>query len=534
MAVKLTGAGKMIIFLIIVGLVGLFVYLKKDTLFTKPEPKENISSDDFGDLTKAPNGSPQVPSSAVLEPSAGPLGSGKLDRPLKVAINTWAGHTPIIMANNGMEPNEDCIFFKNYGIKVELILIDEPGQKKNALQSGDVDIIWNTVDMWASEASILWEKAKMRPKAIIQQDWSRGGDGMVATRDITSIEQLAGKKISTTQYTPSHFFLLYILAQSNLTSAEILDIRKNLVIMPDAKKAAQAFITGDVQAAVTWEPDLSDAADQGNGHKLATTVVATNVISDVMVASPIVIDQGPQTVIAFVRGMLDAFEVIENEKNRTYITVGQALSVPPEEVEGMLSGLKLTNYADNRRFFGLDDGPNQFDALFTAASTIWRKEGVISQPVSPHQARDSRFMEAIAAHYPSAPAEQEFTFTAPAADAVPLLTKTTSIHFASGRADLDANGRFILDQFADTLISFGNAYIKIEGNTDNVGSRQANIVLSQRRAASVRDYMVSKYNFDRNRFVVVGNGPDQPVADNNSDEGREKNRRTEFRIIPNE
>ena len=65
-------------------------------------------------------------------------------------------------------------------------------------------------------------------------------------------------------------------------------------------------------------------------------------------------------------------------------------------------------------------------------------------------------------------------------------------------------------------------------------ARQGNIDLSRRRAASVKDYLVAKYNFDRNRFVAVGNGPDNPVADNNTEEGREKNRRTDFRLIPAE
>ena len=55
--------------------------------------------------------------------------------------------------------------------------------------------------------------------------------------------------------------------------------------------------------------------------------------------------------------------------------------------------------------------------------------------------------------------------------------------------------------------------------------------LSQARADAVARYLTTK-GFSRNKFDVVGNGPDKPVADNGSDEGRAKNRRTDFEVIP--
>jgi NitT/TauT family transport system substrate-binding protein len=83
------------------------------------------------------------------------------------------------------------------------------------------------------------------------------------------------------------------------------------------------------------------------------------------------------------------------------------------------------------------------------------------------------------------------------------------------------------------LAEFGNAYVRVEGNTDNVGSRTANVALSKKRAAALVDYLVTQHGLDRARFVAVGNGPDKPVGDNSTEAGREINRRTEFAIIPN-
>ena len=86
-------------------------------------------------------------------------------------------------------------------------------------------------------------------------------------------------------------------------------------------------------------------------------------------------------------------------------------------------------------------------------------------------------------------------------------------------------------QVVELAATFGNAYMRIAGNTDNVGARDANVRLSKARADAVTAFLVSK-GFDRNKFEVVGNGPDKPVASNDSDEGRAKNRRTDFEVIP--
>ena len=80
---------------------------------------------------------------------------------------------------------------------------------------------------------------------------------------------------------------------------------------------------------------------------------------------------------------------------------------------------------------------------------------------------------------------------------------------------------------------FQNAYVQVEGNTDNVGARPSNLTLSKQRAEAVVAYLVERHRLDRSRFVAIGNGPDHPVADNRTTEGRELNRRTDFKIIKN-
>src|SRR5690606_31370957 len=143
----------------------------------------------------------------------------------------------------GLNGHAQSIYKKAYGLDVELKVIDDPAAKFAAFQAGQIDIMWDTVDSWAREASVLAE-GQTRGRAIIMEDWSRGGDGIAALASIKSIEQLAGKKIATTEFTPSHWLLLYVINQSGLTAAQKNEVEKSLVITQDAPAAAAMFKSG--------------------------------------------------------------------------------------------------------------------------------------------------------------------------------------------------------------------------------------------------------------------------------------------------
>jgi outer membrane protein OmpA-like peptidoglycan-associated protein len=103
----------------------------------------------------------------------------------------------------------------------------------------------------------------------------------------------------------------------------------------------------------------------------------------------------------------------------------------------------------------------------------------------------------------------------------------SDISFDTGRADIKANLRPILDQFAQGLTGQPNTEIRIVGHTDSTGSDAINNPLSVNRAASARDYLVSR-GVDSRRIQIDGRGSREPIADNNTDAGRAKNRRIEI------
>ena len=540
---RLTPFAKFFITAVVLGVIGYAVWHYKGADVRKwatgdaPAPGQQsgsaVETSDFDALKNAPaDPGRDAGSSGVSPVSLG--GSGKLSRPLVVAINTWAGHAPGVVYNNGLDPNAGSSYKRRLGMDVKFVLIEDPAAKLAALRNGDVDIMWDTVDNWAREASVLAEQ-NQRAKSIILQDWSRGGDGIVSLSSIRSIEDLKGRKVSCTQFTPSHFLLLYLLSQSGLSPQDRTAVERNIVFTQDAPAAAAMFKAKQVDAAVTWEPDLSGAvtARGDEAHILVSTTAASNIIADTLVARQDIIDQAPETIRGFIHGWFQGIEAIKRDPASAYAIVGKALKLDNETVSGMLSGLKLTPYADNAQFYGLTGGKAHYETLFDTAFVIWRKKGLVTRNVDAKDWADSRFLASLAAEYPGQKVEEpKVAAKAPSSRDRAIINKQIQIHFTPGSDEIMAGSFFVLDSLGETMTSFGNTYLRVEGNTDAIGSASANMNLSERRALAVKNYIVQTFpNVQAERFQTIGRGSTNPVADNKTEAGRQMNRRTDIKVV---
>jgi NitT/TauT family transport system substrate-binding protein len=533
---RLTPLAKGFIAVVVLAVIGFATWHYKGAAIKNWAGGEKASGEDAkGDFDKL-NNAPGDPARNVGSTGVGStsVGTGRLNRPLVVGINTWAGHSPGIVFNNGMEPNAGSQYKSKYNMDVKFVLLEDPAAKLAAFRSGEIDIMWNTVDNWAREASVLAEQ-NQKAKSIIMQDWSRGGDGIVSLATIKSVEDLKGHKIACTQFTPSHFLLLYLLSQSGLTPDERADVEKNIIFMTDAPAAAAAFKAKSVDAAVTWEPDLSGAvaARGADAHVLVSTQAATNIIADTLCARQEVIDQAPETVRDFVRGWLDGIEMIKNNPNPSYEVVARALKLDTDTVSGMLSGLKLTPYADNAQFYGLTGAKAHYDTLFDTAFVIWRKKGLVTKSVDAKNWADTRFLQAVAAYYPGQKVEEApVVAKAPSDKDVPILHQQIQIQFTPGSDEIMPGSYLLLDKLGETMTSFGSTVLRIEGNTDTTGTQAVNLPLSEKRAQSVKNYIVKNFpNIPPTRFQTIGRGSSNPIAENSTEAGRQQNRRTDIKVI---
>ncbi|MFL6660070.1 MAG: OmpA family protein [Massilia sp.] len=103
------------------------------------------------------------------------------------------------------------------------------------------------------------------------------------------------------------------------------------------------------------------------------------------------------------------------------------------------------------------------------------------------------------------------------------------VSFDTGRADIKSNFRPVLERFAQTLNDNPAATVTIVGHTDSTGSAATNDPLSVERAAHTRDYLAQR-GVSPNRVMIDGRGEREPIASNDTDAGRARNRRVEIYV----
>jgi len=137
--------------------------------------------------------------------------------------------------------------------------------------------------------------------------------------------------------------------------------------------------------------------------------------------------------------------------------------------------------------------------------------------------------------------EPEQEVVPPAFTPAPTPTKAQKALVEKGRATLniqfDTNKAMGKDQYiaelaelADVMKTYGDLDVMIEGHTDSVDTDDFNMKLSQKRADSVKNYLVTKFGIAASRLDAKGYGETRPIADNNTKEGRQANRRVEAAV----
>jgi NitT/TauT family transport system substrate-binding protein len=176
-------------------------------------------------------------------------------------------------------------------------------------------------------------------------DASAGADAVVAKKSVATVAALKGRKIGTTVGEVNHLLLLKALEKGGLAEKDVELVN----LSPD--DAGAAFIAGNLDAAVTWEPWVSKAAAEGGGHVVFSSADAPNLLLDVVAVTDETLAKKPQDVAALVKGIAKGVEYLKSNPKEAYELAGKWLSVPGADVEGMLGGVKLYTSADNVAIF---------------------------------------------------------------------------------------------------------------------------------------------------------------------------------------
>jgi outer membrane protein OmpA-like peptidoglycan-associated protein len=212
-----------------------------------------------------------------------------------------------------------------------------------------------------------------------------------------------------------------------------------------------------------------------------STTAATNIIADTLVARQDVIDQAPETMRDFVQGWFEGIEMIK-QRPRGPTRRGKGAQARQRDGVGHALGAEAHPYADNAQFYGLAGGKAHYETLFDTAFVIWRKKGLVTRPVDAKDWADTRFLKALAAQYPGSRSRSRAGRAGRRRRDRAIINKQIQIHFTPGSDEIMAGSYFVLDALGETMTSFGNTYLRVEGNTDSTGADGQHDALGAPRA----------------------------------------------------
>jgi len=361
--------------------------------------------------------------------------------PLKVCVVTWGGYAGGQYYNRGFKPNDDSQYLKKYDLPVEFVVIDDYNASREAWKADAVQVLWTTADSFPTEAGAL-QRAGYKPKIIFQSDWSRGGDVIVSTRVINSIQDLKGKRVSVAFGTPSHTFLLRSLEAVGMTVKDL-----KLIEVPSAVDSATAFKAGQVEAAVVWSPDDEDCISKVSGAKaLASTKQATHIIADVFYAKEEIIEKRRDDIKALVEGwMIGAAEVNSSPTARSQAVkiLAEGLNQPDGFIDQAINNVRLNTYGDNVNFFNLRGSFTGVtgEQLYLETGRLYQENTNLVPDGMPswRVISDASILRDINLTGVNDGAESDFKFSQPTKSletAPALSTKRLSVSFATGSLGL--------------------------------------------------------------------------------------------------
>ena len=266
---------------------------------------------------------------AVALTLAAPASSA--DEPkVTIAMSGWTGFAPLTLA-------AQAGLFKKRGVDVTIKKISQK-DRLAALASGDVQAVATTVDtqlVWATTVPLT---------QVLVLDNSDGGDGIGARMAIAGIKDLKGKTVALDgPGTTPYFFLAYILTKNGLN---IKDIKTATL---EAQPAAQAFFAGQYDAAVTYEPYISQIRDMKDGSHIIASSKEYPVIIDTLAFQPDYIAKNKTAVQAVVNGWFDALDMITKDPKKSYEIMGADVKQTGEQFAESAKYIKYIDKPENQK-----------------------------------------------------------------------------------------------------------------------------------------------------------------------------------------
>lgn len=454
-----------------------------------------------------------------------------------VSLDEWIGYKPIIDANGGLTTVDGSIF-DQLGIKVNISIINDAAQSSNAFIRGDLNAAGYTVNRMAF-LSTKFKEANKKVICPFITNYSNGGDGIISKDNIVSVRDLIGKKIGVPEFSESETLIVWVVNTSDLSDKEKKDIIDNLIMFETADDTAKAFFAGQIDVAATWEPYLTQAKNMSGARIFLSTAKATNLILSGIAVDKDWAEAHPEVLNKFIQGTLMASDMYTTEFSAIKKTMPMFSTMSDQDIIDMAAGANLTTWKDNDNLLK-DTAP----LMYTQMCDIWTSIGEKVDASMVDTLFDSTYSKNIASNFSATEVSTKVEVAVTednqqeVIDAEALLGGTASVTFQKNTAiftdTVEASKE--LDKFIATAKILDGAIIEIAGNTDpnpdTDPTDEYNKSLSFDRANAVANYFIMN-GIDAKRIHVVGNGSSNPIVENDTDEHKAMNRRTDvyFKII---
>lgn len=525
--IKLTTAGRCVVFVILLALLGTGGYfgygaLKDNGIIGgEKDPKPGVSD---SQTTPTNPGSTTKPST--------PGNNGNDDMTINLSIDEWVGYRTIVQANGGLTTQPGSIFDK-HGLTVNLSLINDPTESSNALISGDIDGAGYTLNRVAF-LSDKFSSAGLDIVFPLFTNYSCGGDGIVAKDGINNVTDLVGKKIGVPRFGESHAMVIWFVNNSDLSAKEKQSIIDNLILFESASDTGEAFFAGQLDVAATWQPYLSFAAEGDGTHIMFSTKDSKTLVMSGVIFRKDFAESHAAAVTAFMDSIFEANDTESNGYDYLREVMPMFADSSDADIEAQFGDAEMLDFADNK--VALETNAPK---MYATMCGIWESIGEKVDRKAALTMFDTSYLMGLSDKYSSTVVDDgnKVTLTEDQKQEVidydSLLTKSATIEFLGDAAvfKYPEQAYEVMDEFVEIADILSGSIIQIEGNINATNYSEAGMKLSENRAQAVADYLVM-CGIDPDRIIVVGNGNTKMVAEVGSAD-EYLNRRTDvfFKVI---
>ncbi len=283
-------------------------------------------------------------------------GTAHADDSIRCIFPFWFGFAPVFVA-------QEEGYFESEGLEVTTAFDNDRANVLPAMANGSIDCTMRTI----GESMSRPRQPDTTGTVIGTIDISVGADGVVASKDIQSVEDLIGKTMAGEINHPGTTLIQHALSQ---VGKSVKDVNIQLIATDDS---AAVFEDPDISAVATWEPMMSSIirnTSREGAHLLLTSADYEGLITDVIIVRTEDLHENPGKYAKFLRGIYRAIDLYNNDPDRFIAISAPAFDVPDAEMKEALAGVKYTSYEESVAYLPASDGDGQLKDVFDAFNDI--------------------------------------------------------------------------------------------------------------------------------------------------------------------